>query len=83
MATIVLTGGGTGGHIMPNIALIPALRELFDKIYYAGVKGGREEAAAKKAGVPFIAVPAVKLERQKVWKNALVPARLAAGSFPV
>lgn len=78
MATIVLTGGGTGGHIMPNIALIPALRELFDKIYYAGVRGGREEAAAKKAGVPFIAIPAVKLERQKVWKNALVPARLAA-----
>lgn len=76
MATIVLTGGGTGGHIMPNIALVPALRELFDKIYYVGQAGGREEAAAKKAKLPFLAVPAVKLDRQKAAANLLIPLKL-------
>ena len=69
MATIVITGGGTGVHILPNIALIPALRKRFDKIYYVGVKGGREESAAASARVPFYSVPAVKLDRQKKAAN--------------
>ena len=78
MATIVITGGGTGGHIMPNIALIPALRKRFDKIYYVGIKGGREEKAAKSARIPFLDVPAVKLDRQKIFANLLIPARLSS-----
>ena len=77
MATIVITGGGTGGHIMPNIALIPALRKRFDKIYYVGVKGGREESAAASARVPFYSVPAVKLDRQKKAANLAIPVKLA------
>ena len=32
MPTIVLTGGGTAGHVMPNVALLPELRKHFDKI---------------------------------------------------
>ena len=78
MATIVITGCGTGGHIMPNIALIPALRKRFDKIYYVGVKGGREESAAASARVSFYSVPAVKLDRQKIFANLLIPARLSS-----
>ncbi|MDR2047016.1 MAG: UDP-N-acetylglucosamine--N-acetylmuramyl-(pentapeptide) pyrophosphoryl-undecaprenol N-acetylglucosamine transferase [Clostridiales bacterium] len=42
--TIVLTGGGTAGHITPNISLLPELRKLFGKIYYigGGIKSGKE-----------------------------------------
>ena len=63
---------------MPNIALIPALRKRFDKIYYVGIKGGREEKAAKSARIPFLDVPAVKLDRQKIFANLLIPARLSS-----
>lgn len=62
---------------MPNIALIPALRKRFNKIYYVGVKGGREEGAAASARVPFLAVPAVKLDRQKKASNLLIPIKLS------
>lgn len=43
MSTIVLTGGGTAGHIMPNVALIPELKKHFDKIVYIGSKNGMEK----------------------------------------
>ena len=76
MTTIVLTGGGTGGHIMPNIALIPALREKFSRIYYVGREGGREKVFAESAGVPFFGVPAVKFERDKPLSLLTTPPRL-------
>lgn len=73
MATIILTGGGTGGHIIPNIALLPELKKRFDKIYYAGVKGSREESAATEYSIPFIAIPAIKLVRGNLLKNLKIP----------
>ncbi|MDE6551020.1 MAG: UDP-N-acetylglucosamine--N-acetylmuramyl-(pentapeptide) pyrophosphoryl-undecaprenol N-acetylglucosamine transferase [Clostridia bacterium] len=73
MSTIVLTGGGTGGHIMPNIALLPELKNRFDNIYYAGVKGGREEGIAAAHGIPFIAIPAIKLDRSDKLSNLAIP----------
>lgn len=73
MTTILLTGGGTGGHIMPNIALLPELKKRFDKIYYSGVKGGREEGIAAAHSIPFIAVPAIKLDRSNKLSNLAIP----------
>ena len=43
MKRIVLTGGGTAGHVTPNIALIPRLRELGYEIYYIGSYDGIEK----------------------------------------
>ena len=43
MKKIVLTGGGTAGHVTPNIALIPSLKEHGYEIYYIGSKGGMEQ----------------------------------------
>ena len=40
MKHIVLTGGGTAGHVTPNIALVPALREAGYEISYIGSYGG-------------------------------------------
>ncbi|MDR1906534.1 MAG: glycosyltransferase, partial [Clostridiales bacterium] len=49
---IVLTGGGTAGHIMPNISLLPYLKNYFDEIYYIGEKNGMEESIAAQYGIP-------------------------------
>ena len=42
MKKIVLTGGGTAGHVTPNIALLPKLRELGYEIHYIGSYNGME-----------------------------------------
>ena len=76
MSTIVLTGGGTAGHVVPCFALLPDLKKHFDEIYYIGRKEGVESDFAKKHGVTFFYVPAVKLERRLTLKNALIPIRL-------
>ena len=47
MKHIVLTGGGTAGHVTPNIAMIPRLKELGYKISYIGSYEGMEESSLK------------------------------------
>ncbi len=73
MKTIVLTGGGSGGHIIPNIALIPYLKKHFDKIYYVGEAGGMEEKIAKSNNIPFYPIKAIKLDRVKLMRNFKIP----------
>lgn len=62
--SIVLTGGGTAGHVMPNLALVPELKKHFDKIYYLGTKSGIEKDILKKyPEIEFVEIPAVKFRR--------------------
>jgi len=76
MKTLVMTGGGTGGHIIPNLALIPTLKKHF-KIYYLGEKGSlEEELISKIQGVEFIPIRAVKFARKLSPKNLLIPFKL-------
>ena len=49
MKHIVLTGGGTAGHVTPNIALIPALKEAGYQISYIGSYDGIEKKADRRA----------------------------------
>lgn len=70
---IVLCGGGTCGHIMPNIALLPYLKEKFDSICYIGSVNSMEERIAKEYDIPFYSTATIKLERKKVWLNAKIP----------
>ncbi len=79
MKSIVLTGGGTAGHIMPNIALLPALRKRFANVYYIGEAGGMEQKIAEKAAIPFYSTPAVKLIRGKFITNMKIPFVLLNG----
>ena len=51
MKKIILTGGGTAGHVTPNIALIPKLKESGYEIKYIGSKGGMETQLVKDAGL--------------------------------
>lgn len=63
---VVLTGGGTAGHVMPNLALLPYLKDC-DILYIGG--GGIEGEIVKKAGVRYEQVQAYKLRRDKFFSN--------------
>lgn len=69
MKKIVLTGGGTAGHVTPNIALIPYLKQEGYEIYYIGSKGGMEEELIKKCGIPYYGISSGKLRRYFDKKN--------------
>lgn len=69
MKKIVLTGGGTAGHVTPNIALIPYLKKEGYDVYYIGSKGGMEEELIKKCDIPYYGVSSGKLRRYFDKKN--------------
>jgi UDP-N-acetylglucosamine--N-acetylmuramyl-(pentapeptide) pyrophosphoryl-undecaprenol N-acetylglucosamine transferase len=77
MKTIVLTGGGTAGHVMPNLALIPELKNYFNKIIYLGTSNGVEKNIVSKIkGVDFREIEAVKFVRKITLKNLAIPCKL-------
>lgn len=67
---IVFTGGGTGGHVFPGLAVIEALRERWQgRIVWIGSGKEVERKAVEVAGVEFIAIPSGKLRRSASFKN--------------
>ena len=75
MKTIVLTGGGTAGHVMPNLALLPELKKHFNRIVYIGTNG-IEKKLAKGEGLEFFEIDATKLVRSLTLKNLAIPFKL-------
>lgn len=74
MKTIILTGGGTAGHIMPNLSLAPELHKRGYAIHYFGSEQGMEKSMV--ANYPYItyhAIPCVKLIRALTVKNLKIP----------
>ena len=63
MKRIILTGGGTAGHVTPNIALIPKLRELGYDIQYIGSYNGIEKELIEPFGIPYHGISSGKLRR--------------------
>ncbi len=76
MQTLILTGGGSAGHVVPNLALVPALRGQF-RLAYIGTNG-IEKKLAERAGIPFYTIPAAKLVRGSLAANLSLPFRLRA-----
>lgn len=76
MKTIVLTGGGTAGHVIPSLSLVEDLKGIFDNIYYMGEKGGVEEKLSRQAGLEFFGTDAVKFDRAKTLTNLKIPYKL-------
>lgn len=74
MRTIVFAGGGTAGHIMPNIALINELKSTFNCVYIGG--DGMEKDLCKSRAIPFFRIDTVKLRRDAMLKNIAVPIKL-------
>ena len=63
MKHIVLTGGGTAGHVTPNIALIPRLKELGYEISYIGSYDGIEKKLIEEMNIPYYGISSGKLRR--------------------
>ena len=79
MKKIILTGGGTAGHVTPNLALIPTLRDLGYEIHYIGSYQGIERKLIEDAGVPYDGISSGKLRRYFDIKNFTDPFRVLKG----
>ncbi len=79
MKKIVLTGGGTAGHVTPNIALIPRLREEGYEIYYIGSYDGIEKKLIADFDIPYFGIATGKFRRYFDPKNFSDPFRVIKG----
>ncbi|MBO4594588.1 MAG: UDP-N-acetylglucosamine--N-acetylmuramyl-(pentapeptide) pyrophosphoryl-undecaprenol N-acetylglucosamine transferase, partial [Clostridia bacterium] len=79
MSAIVLTGGGTAGHCAPNLALIPYLKNDFDKIFYIGSETGIERNLIESENLPYYPVSTVKFRRGFSLSNLKIPFILKKG----
>lgn len=79
MKKIVLTGGGTAGHVTPNLALIPSLQERGYEIRYIGSYQGMEKKLIEDAGIPYSGISSGKLRRYFDLKNFSDPFRVIKG----
>lgn len=76
---IVLTGGGTAGHVTPNMALIPKLRELQYEIAYMGSYDGIEKKLMEDFNIPYFGIATGKFRRYFDPKNFSDPFRVLKG----
>lgn len=81
MKVILFTGGGTAGHVTPNIALMERFREHNWKIHYVGSKTGIEHDLIANLDVPFHAIATGKLRRYFSWQNFIDPLFILLGFF--
>jgi UDP-N-acetylglucosamine--N-acetylmuramyl-(pentapeptide) pyrophosphoryl-undecaprenol N-acetylglucosamine transferase len=79
MKKIVMTGGGTAGHVTPNIALMPALKEAGYEITYIGSYQGMEKELIEAQGIPYYGIASGKLRRYFDLKNFSDPFKVLKG----
>lgn len=81
MKRIILTGGGTAGHVTPNIALLPRLKELQYDIHYIGSYNGIEKDLIEPFHIPYHGISSGKLRRYFSVKNFTDPFRVLKGFY--
>lgn len=81
MKRIVLTGGGTAGHVTPNIALLPELKKEGYEVFYIGSHNGIEKKLIEEYGIPYYGISSGKLRRYFDLKNFTDPFRVIKGLF--
>ncbi|WP_126970361.1 undecaprenyldiphospho-muramoylpentapeptide beta-N-acetylglucosaminyltransferase [Gynurincola endophyticus] len=82
---IIVTGGGTGGHIFPAIAIANAIREINAdvEILFVGAKGKMEMEKVPQAGYKIEGVDIAGFNRSAIWKNYALPFKLIKSYFQV
>jgi UDP-N-acetylglucosamine--N-acetylmuramyl-(pentapeptide) pyrophosphoryl-undecaprenol N-acetylglucosamine transferase len=75
---VIISGGGTGGHIYPAISIANAMKEIDPSIefLFVGAEGKMEMEKVPKAGFKIIGLPIVGLQRTQLWKNFFFPFKL-------
>ena len=81
MKKIVLTGGGSAGHVTPNIALLPELRKRNYEVFYIGSKNGIEKQLIEEENVKYYGISSGKLRRYFDLKNITDPFRVIKGFY--
>ena len=79
MKKIVLTGGGTAGHVTPNIALNPELQKQGYEVHYIGSYDGIEKKLIEKLNIPYYGISSGKLRRYIDLKNLSDPFKVIKG----
>lgn len=79
MKRIVLTGGGTAGHVTPNMALIPELQKQGYEVHYIGSYDGIESKLIADLGIPYYGISSGKLRRYIDLKNVSDPFKVIKG----
>jgi len=79
MRKIILTGGGSAGHVAPNLALVPSLKAAGFEVYYIGSHNGIEHELVEAAGIPYFSISSGKLRRYKSIKNVTDIFRISKG----
>ena len=80
MKKIVLTGGGTAGHVTPHLAILPHLLREGYEVHYIGTADGIEHGMMNLPGVTYHTVKSGKLRRYFDWKNFTDPFKVLAGA---
>lgn len=81
MPKIIFTGGGTAGHVTPNIAIIERLQDLQWEISYIGSYDGIEKKIIHEINIPYYSITTGKLRRYFSWENFLTPFQVLKGIF--
>ncbi|MHC1721108.1 MAG: undecaprenyldiphospho-muramoylpentapeptide beta-N-acetylglucosaminyltransferase [Clostridiaceae bacterium] len=79
MKKIIMTGGGTAGHVMPNVALFPELKKNGYVIEYIGSKAGIEKGIIEQEGIKYFSISSGKLRRYIDVKNLSDPFKVLKG----
>lgn len=79
MKKVLLTGGGTAGHVTPNIALLPGLKKAGYEIRYVGSYNGMERGLIEKEGISYYGISTGKFRRYLSLKNLSGPFRVIKG----
>ena len=79
MKRIILTGGGTAGHVTPNLALLPSLKEAGYEITYMGSYDGIEKRLVEDFNIPYVGIATGKFRRYLDVKNLTDPFRVIKG----
>ncbi len=81
MKTIVFTGGGTAGHVTPNLAIIATLQQTGWDIHYLGSARGIEKEIIVAQGIPYYTIASGKLRRYWDWRNLVDPLYVLKGIY--
>ncbi|MBP1889473.1 UDP-N-acetylglucosamine--N-acetylmuramyl-(pentapeptide) pyrophosphoryl-undecaprenol N-acetylglucosamine transferase [Clostridium moniliforme] len=76
---IIMTGGGTAGHVTPNLALVPSLKEEGFEVKYIGSKDGIEKDIITSNNIPYYGISSGKLRRYFDIKNFTDPFKVLKG----
>lgn len=79
---IILTGGGSAGHVTPNLALLPQLQAEGIEVHYIGTADGIERTiVSERSDITYHVIASGKLRRYFSWKNFTDPFRVLRGMF--